>query len=258
MRCHEARELCGPYLDSELDARTSLEIEHHLEHCAECARVFEAERKMEERIVAALSSGQRDAALWRRIEGRLVEPHRSWHLARWIPLPKPVVLGAAVVVVALLALWPRERELDLAAAVAADHEEYLAGQLRSQFDTQPPTEVLAPTEGRLDAEAFDKLPVAADFRAEGKRLCHLAGVPVAWTLARLGELPVSVVVLRREELQRFPEMRERIQRGHAVVCSRAGRFQFAARVVGDHVVCAVAETSRARLEELVKTVPGSS
>ena len=43
MRCHEARNLLGPYLDSELDAKASLEVAQHLESCEDCARVFDAE-----------------------------------------------------------------------------------------------------------------------------------------------------------------------------------------------------------------------
>jgi hypothetical protein len=38
------------------------------------------------------------------------------------------------------------------------------------------------------------------------------------------------------------------------VCGRAGRYQFAARCVDDHVVCVVADTPRPVLEDLLKTV----
>ena len=39
MRCHEARKFLGPYLDSELDTRTSQEIELHLESCPQCVTI---------------------------------------------------------------------------------------------------------------------------------------------------------------------------------------------------------------------------
>jgi anti-sigma factor RsiW len=69
MRCDELRPLHGLYLDSELDARTTLEIEQHLKSCPECARLFAAEQKLEARIKAGLNQGSRTATLWERIEG---------------------------------------------------------------------------------------------------------------------------------------------------------------------------------------------
>jgi len=58
----------GPYLDSELDAKTSLEIEQHLKSCPECARLFAEEEKLEARIMAGLNRGPRTAVLWEKIE----------------------------------------------------------------------------------------------------------------------------------------------------------------------------------------------
>jgi len=43
MNCHEIQSLTGPYLDSELDAKTSLGIQQHLAACPACARRFAAE-----------------------------------------------------------------------------------------------------------------------------------------------------------------------------------------------------------------------
>jgi anti-sigma factor RsiW len=68
MKCEEVQTLHGLYLDSELDARTSLEIEQHLKACAACARLFAEEEKLEARIKAGLKRGQRTPALWAQIE----------------------------------------------------------------------------------------------------------------------------------------------------------------------------------------------
>ena len=40
MKCNEVRNLVLGYLDSELDARTSQEIQLHLQSCPECAQIF--------------------------------------------------------------------------------------------------------------------------------------------------------------------------------------------------------------------------
>ena len=47
MKCDEVQTMQGPYLDSELDAKTTLEIEHHLAVCPACAHLFAQEQKLE-------------------------------------------------------------------------------------------------------------------------------------------------------------------------------------------------------------------
>jgi anti-sigma factor RsiW len=258
MKCNETRNLVLPYLDSELDARTTQEIELHLQSCSECARIFEWEGKFNERVFRVLRSGQSTPALWEQVEARL-QPTRGlgWFLRRWnrMALGGFVASVIAVLVTVAVMVHPWASSLDLASVVKPDHAKYVAGQLKAQFEAQPPTAALAKEQGRLDAAAFSKLPAAPGFSSEGKRVCHLSGVPVAWIMGRDGQLPVSVVVLRRNELGHFPQLRQRLEAGHTVVCARTGRFEFAARVVGEHVVCAMAAMPRERLESLVRTVP---
>ena len=68
MKCDEVQILHGPYLDSELDAKTTLEIEQHLKACPACARLFAEEEKLQARIMAGLRQGSKTAALWEQVE----------------------------------------------------------------------------------------------------------------------------------------------------------------------------------------------
>ena len=72
MKCDEFQTLYGPYLDSELDARTTLEIQQHLKTCPSCAGLFAEEEKLEARIKAGLKQGPRTPALWAQIERGVV------------------------------------------------------------------------------------------------------------------------------------------------------------------------------------------
>ena len=72
MKCDEVQTLHGPYLDSELDAKTTLEIEQHLKACSACARLFAEEEKLEARVMAGLKQGPRTAALWDRVESSVL------------------------------------------------------------------------------------------------------------------------------------------------------------------------------------------
>ena len=77
MKCDEVHSLYGPYLDSELDAKTTVEIQQHLATCAECARAFAIGAKLDARIMTGLKRGQRKAALWEQVEQRVVAAAQS-------------------------------------------------------------------------------------------------------------------------------------------------------------------------------------
>jgi anti-sigma factor RsiW len=72
MRCDEVQPLQSAYLDSELDARTALEIEQHFKSCPECACRFDEAQELEARIMAGLGQGHRTPALWEWIERSVV------------------------------------------------------------------------------------------------------------------------------------------------------------------------------------------
>jgi anti-sigma factor RsiW len=99
MKCDEVQTLHGPYLDSELDARTSLQIEQHLKACPGCARLLAKEEKLEVRIKAGLKQGPKTPALWAQIERRVAAVASSGPRSRppadvSQPAGWPAVLGA--------------------------------------------------------------------------------------------------------------------------------------------------------------------
>src|SRR6266446_10836824 len=71
MKCAEVRKFVRLYLDSELDTEHSFEVERHLESCPECAGLFEAEKKFDDRLSRFLGRGAATRALWRNIESRI-------------------------------------------------------------------------------------------------------------------------------------------------------------------------------------------
>ena len=54
MNCRELREYLFAFLDSELDAALSIEVQRHLEQCPECAREAEIERAIRRQLSNAL------------------------------------------------------------------------------------------------------------------------------------------------------------------------------------------------------------
>ena len=108
MKCNEARLLLNPYLDSELDARATIEVDAHLVACADCARLFADGRVMEAGVKTALKQGPRTVALWEEIERSV----RTAGAGGPAPLPRPhsSQVGVLTVLAAQLrAGWRRSR-----------------------------------------------------------------------------------------------------------------------------------------------------
>jgi len=249
MKCAEVRKFVRLYLDSELDTKESFEVEQHLESCAECAGLFEAEKKFDQRLGRFLRDDLPTRTLWEKIESQIA-PSRS----RGIKALWPVALAASLIITAGAVFLARSRPLDLARAVEECHSAYAHQITTPEFSGTVPEKIVQQFGGRLDAEAFAYRPSERAFTSSGARLCHVEGIPVALILGRCAETPVSVIVFEKSELDHFPQTKRKLESGDPIACSRSGRFQFAARVVDDHVVCVVGDEPRPALEDLLKTV----
>jgi anti-sigma factor RsiW len=111
MKCNEVQSMQGPYLDSELDAKTILRIEQHLATCPACASVFAQEQKLEAQITVGLNRGSRTAGLWAQIEREVTDASSTSRPRPPAPVPQPVGWAAILSALAdqLLAGWQSSR-----------------------------------------------------------------------------------------------------------------------------------------------------
>jgi len=249
MKCAEVRKFVRLYLDSELDTEHSFEVERHLKSCAECAGLFEAEKNFDGRLSRFLGRGAATRALWRNIESQVSPAQLAKLKVLW-----PLALAASLIIAAGVVFFTKPRSLDLANAVEECHSAYVHQLTTPEFSGPVPDKIAQQFGGQLDTAAFAYRPSGTAFSSSGARLCHVEGMPVALILGHSGQTPVSMIVLRKSELDHFPTMKQRLESGDPIVCGRSGRYQFAARFIDDHVVCVVGDTPRPVLENLLKTV----
>ncbi|HTL54368.1 MAG TPA: zf-HC2 domain-containing protein [Candidatus Limnocylindrales bacterium] len=104
MKCDEVQPMQGAYLDSELDARTALEIEQHLNSCPDCSKFFAEEERLDAWMKAGLNQGAKTAELWDYAEQAVREAAQKE--TRCSPLPSdPLVRGSNTRMVALAQQW---------------------------------------------------------------------------------------------------------------------------------------------------------
>lgn len=250
MKCGEVRKFVRLYLDSELDAKHSLEVEQHLESCGECASLFEAEKKFDQRLNKFWRPGVATRALWENIEAQIAPARFAKLKILW-----PLALAASFIIAAgAVFFFAKARTLDLANAVEECHSAYVHQITTSEFSGAVPDKIAHQFGGRLDVGAFSYQSSGPGFISSGARLCRVEGVPVALILGHNGPTPVSMIVFKKSELDHFPGTKRRLESGEPIVCGHSGRYQFAARFIDDHVVCVVGDTSRPVLEDLLKTL----
>src|SRR5437899_316890 len=168
MKCAEVRKFVRLYLDSELDAKNSFEVEQHLESCVECAGLFEAEKKFDVRLDRFLRDGHATRALWENIEVQIAPVRRGKLRALW-----PIALAASVVIAAGAVFLTKSRGLDLANAVEECHSAYVHQLTAPEFNGPVPDKIAQQFGGQLDTAAFAYLPSQSTFSSSGARLCHV-------------------------------------------------------------------------------------
>src|SRR5205823_3928107 len=188
----------------------------HLESCAECAGLFEAEKKFDERLDKFLRGDMRTQALWQNIESRIAPAKVAKLTAFW-----SLALAASIIIAVGIAFFARPRTLDLANAVEECHSAYAHQITTPEFSGAVPEKIAEQFGGRLDTEAFAYRPSEPAFTSSGVRLCHVEGVPVALILGRCAETPVSMIVFRKSELDHFPQTKRKLESGDPIACSRS-------------------------------------
>lgn len=260
MKCAEARTFLQLYLDSELDPAKSLEVGRHLETCEECAGLFEAEKRLNTRVVACLRAKQQPTPqLWSKIETSIRRASgagaikKRRRLVAWL-LPMVTMIALLAMLAGGFSIW-HGSPVELAVAAIQCHRNILqADNAANPGQIGADAGELRSAGGRIDSGAFQYRPTARGFEFSGADLDDIASVPAAAIRGRYHAVPVSFFVLKIEELVHFPEARRRLESGESVVCCRSGGFEFAARKINGHVICAIADMPRPQLENLLSSM----
>jgi len=104
MYCDEVKGLIQLYLDDELDARSTLGVQGHVETCAVCLHLLNTFLKQDERLRQAARDEIRDSSRLRERVLALTTQKPSWYQRAPNWLKPPVIRRTAAVMVVLLVL----------------------------------------------------------------------------------------------------------------------------------------------------------
>lgn len=255
MKCHETRKLFPLYYDSEGDAEVQLQIGDHLGMCPDCARWFFEQGRLEDTLVRKLREGQPTKPMWDRIGSQCVssEPVAERH---WTRFNVSLFLAACAAMI-IIGVWYLDKDAhdfpqpDLTGLSVALHEDLASGREAVKLASRSPTEV----EDYLQKEV--SFPVRcpprddAGFQLEGGGVCHFNTDPVAYVVGEVNGRRVSVFILPRESLVRFPPLREAL-RGHATFFDRRGDCGVVIKEIDQNLVLVVGSIESQQLMRVLK------
>lgn len=249
MNCRELREYLFAFLDNEVDAALSIEVQRHLELCPECAREAEIERAIRRQLANALdesneertqaSDQQLDEVFARVVSGDKPRLNSPAVRRRWVPrLSAAAVIG---IVVAIGFLWrssgAAHHPNQLVDLLIADFEHFQAKGQPLQIASSDAVEV---SNWVAEQTAFNiTLPELGEQhgRLLGARKCVIDGKPAALAAYDIHGALASLVVMPGT----YPDIdsMERIEqdghthwvdrcKGHTVLACKRGPLVYAA------------------------------
>ncbi len=248
MICSEVREYLFAFLDNELDAALSIEVQRHIERCGGCAREMEIERAIRRSLADGLSDHRAvsmpEPAVFIRYGGRTDKVSGSSRTFLRLHLRGLVLTTAAAMLVfgAVAWLWPSpdagSTKVDsFADLVVADFQHFVSDGLSVQFASAEPDAVgdwlLINTGLAVSMPAG----TTADCRLIGARKCTIAGSPTAFAMYSIGGVPASLVAadaaglemagMKKVDRDGRPHWLDRCK-GHTVIACRRGDLVYAA------------------------------
>lgn len=259
MTCGETREYLFAFLDNELDAPLSIELQRHIDGCPTCGQEAEIERTVRRQLAHALDIVDGETlsdgpTLQHMVEG--VTSGRTGraslrHRAVWFS-GIAAALGLVVVTGSFLMDGDRTnvsgRFTDL---VVQDFEYFLSEGRSVQIASSDPQTVSTWLREKTSVDVRLAGAVDLPWTLIGGRKCKIDGQRAAFAAYERGGVPASLVVMEREA-GTLEEMNEARCDGVSYWVAHRDRYTVVARPHNELIYAAIGTTEE---EELLRLIP---
>jgi anti-sigma factor RsiW len=249
MNCRELREYLFAFLDSELDAPLSIEVQRHLEQCPECASEAEIERAIRRNLSqslhdpgdgrTAIEEPNLEAVLSRITSRGMSTSTIATRLRRWVPM----LATAAVIAIAVIGgvTWNSGRthyaSNQFVELLISDFEHFQERGRPLQIASADPSAVSSWLAEQTALVVALPAVQEKDGKLLGARKCKIDGKPAAFAIYDLGGTLASLVVVPGPHPD--VDIMERVEqdghihwvdrcKGHTVLACKRGALVYAA------------------------------
>ena len=253
MNCNEARRQWNLYYDSEGTPDLFQQINQHLETCPECAGWYRRQEVLEEELTRRLSAGEATPDIWASILPSATNQTASKSGHSRLLLSLVAVLSACVLIAVGLMSRPKPQqpvaEADLAELSSRWHQELSAGRQPIDFRSSSDLEVERYLRDRVEFPV--RCPPRKDtgFLVSGAGICRLGGQKAAYLVGKLHGENVSIFILSRDSLHRFPQHSDVLKK---TIDCRQGDFGLAMAAVDRNLVLVIGRASCSQLTRVVR------
>ncbi len=247
MRCQDYRRYLGPYIDSELDARTCADIAEHLSLCEGCSRLFAQEQEIERRLVKGLQREKMPEESWSAIYESLSAHDfaRPWRVRLAWLVPAAVVPVAAMLLVWFFLLGKPPDAGSLAKPLLEAHEKHLTHELALGPGLSWPQELSG-------LKMLQHLPQSGvmgghDIKLIGGQPCYIKKIKGAHVVYTCCNTPVSMFILRKEDMDKFKGAQRLLDKGKGSAIVDLGNMRLAMKDLKEAVVCSVSSHDTSEL-----------
>lgn len=256
MKCSELREYLFAFLDNELDAALSIEVQRHLEHCCDCAREAEIERTVRGQLASAAAHSPEVPLDEDLLLRQLAKASRdSVRVARrnskrrdWAVL---IAIASCIAVAAGIWHWGADANAGVSRdALADDFRRFLAEGQPVQIASDDRTKVAdwARSEIHLPVD----LPIMhGNCKLKGARKCNLSGQTALLASYDVEGAPATLLVFQGRQESILNGMRK-LDANRRAALSRGCTI-----VAGEHENMTYAAISMLPEERLMEFVPST-
>lgn len=251
MNCDEARRHWHLYYDSEGDAELYFQINEHLDQCPACAEWFHHESRLEDALVDKLRSAAPAGPtpeLWKSVLARsgIQQPVA---VRRWLLMSGLLSLAAGLLVAVVF--WTQFRGPSLSRLTAEYHQQLSEGERAVEFTSRSDLAVEDYLRHRVSFPV--RCPPRQDtgFLVRGAGICRLAESEAAYLVGQLDGQSVSIFILSREALARFPHQQEALQ-GEPTHRCREGNYEMVMAEIDRSIVLIVGQAHPLQLQRVLR------
>jgi anti-sigma factor (TIGR02949 family) len=203
MTCAEVREVLYAFLDNELDAPLSIEVQRHMERCPECACEAETERAIRKRLARAVERGSAESPGLEEVWSAALastSPRRVRQRAR--PRAWAAAAVGVAATIALVFFGHRWIRLERASPKPGGLAELLVADFEHFLNEGRPVQIASADRGEVSQWLLGRTGLAVSLPATkghckltGARRCRLDGQPAAFASYEMETNPACLVVL---------------------------------------------------------------